>query len=215
MDEIINPFKKAGIILVVIGMLDIGFMVYCISNNMNYSSSFNIFSVIAGVLLIRGGVKTARTVRWLSVFFATAFVGVILTTPITTPLGLLITQIKLNPVATIGTYLFSIVFITVLVWVYLQLSSAQSLSLISQAGYNTGKPKSAFIAAIVLLVTLGGLMAALMNGESAQKAKLLAKEQLGSEFNYQISSITTSGNSGNAIVTAYNGVEIRNVQVQW
>ncbi|EKF73446.1 hypothetical protein A11A3_13875 [Alcanivorax hongdengensis A-11-3] len=215
MDERINPFKKAGIILVVIGILDIGFMAYCISNNMSYSSSFNIFSIIAGIFLIRGGVKTARTVRWLSVFFATAFIGVLLATPITTPLGLLATQIKLSPVTTIGTYLFSIAFVAFLVWVYLQLSSVQSLELISQAGYNVGKPKSAFIAAVVLLAAFGGLMSALMNGESAERAKSLAKEQLGSKFNYKISSITTSGNSGSAIVTAYNSIEIRNVQVQW
>lgn len=215
MDEKVNPFKKAGTVLVLIGILDIGFMVYFISNNMSYSSSFNIFSIIAGILLIRGGVKTASIVRWISVFFATAFIGVLLATPITTPLGLLATQIKLSPLATIGTYLVSIAFIAVLVWVYLQLSSVKSLELISRAGYNVGKPKFAFIAAVVLLVAFGGLMSALMSGESAEKAKLLAKEQLGSEFNYRVSSITTSGNSGSAIVTAYNSTEIRSVYVQW
>jgi hypothetical protein len=56
---------------------------------------------------------------------------------------------------------------------------------------------------------------AFLNGDLAQKAKSLVQEQLGNEYQYHVSSMSISGNSGRAIVTAYNSKEVRNVQVQW
>jgi hypothetical protein len=215
MEEIDNPFRKAGIVLLIIGIIDIGVMIYCIANKISYSSSFNIFAVIAGLLLMKGGVKTARVVRWFSAFFVIAFVGMIFLFPITMPIQLLATQIKLNPVGMIGSYAFSLIFIGVLIWVYRQLSTPGALAKLEQAGYKTGKPKSALYAALGLMVLGGVLFTLLLNSESTEKAKALAKEQLGPAYKYHISSMQTSGNRGSAVVTAFNSNEIRNVQVKW
>ncbi|WP_049722560.1 hypothetical protein [Gilvimarinus polysaccharolyticus] len=215
MEDSINPFRKAGIALLIIGIIDVGVMAYCIANKISYSSSFNIFAVVAGIFLIRGGIKTARAVRWFSVFLAVAFIGLLLVTPFTTPFGLLLIQLKLNALSIVGSFGFGFVLIAVLIWVHLQLSTPESLSLLAQSGYKTGKPKSAYIAGGVLLVLAVGLSAGLLNGESAQKAKELAQEQLGPGFQYHVSNMSTSGNSGRASVTAYTDKEIHSVQVQW
>jgi hypothetical protein len=215
MEDSNNPFRKAGLALLIIGIIDIGVMAYCIANKISYSSSFNIFAVIAGIFLIKGGVKTARAVRWFSAFLVVAFIGLLIVMPITTPLGLLITQLKLNALSIVGSFAFGLVLIGVLIWVHLQLSTPESLSVLAQAGYKTGKPKSAYIAGAALLVLAVGLSAVILNGESAQKAKALAKEQLGPEFQYHVTSMTTSGDTGHALVTAYTDKEIRSVQVQW
>ena len=69
MEKSNNPFRTAGMALLIVGIIDIGIMIYCIANEIHYSSSFNIFAVIAGILLIRGGVKSARIIRWFSIFF--------------------------------------------------------------------------------------------------------------------------------------------------
>ncbi|MGY0638955.1 MAG: hypothetical protein ACW7DW_18655 [Paraglaciecola chathamensis] len=215
MEDSINPFRKAGIALLIIVVIDIGVMTYCIANKISYSSSFNIFAVVAGIFLMRGGIKTARAVRWFSAFLVVAFIGLLLATPFTTPFGLLLTQLKLNALSIVGSFGFGLVVIAVLIWVHLQLSTPESLSLLAQSGYKTGKPKSAYITGGVLLVLAVGLSAGLLNGESAQKAKALAQEQLGPGFQYHVSSMSTSGNSGHASVTAYTDKEIRSVQVQW
>ena len=55
----------------------------------------------------------------------------------------------------------------------------------------------------------------LLIGESAEKAKTLAKEQLGSNYQYHISSMQASGDKGSAVVTAFNEDEIQNIQVEW
>ena len=116
MENHVNPFRNAGIALLAIGVIDIGVMVYWIANEINYSSSFNIFAVGAGIFLIKGSVKTARIVRWLSVFFAIVFIGVIITTPFTTPFGLILTQLKINTLSTVGLLAFGLVFIAILIW---------------------------------------------------------------------------------------------------
>ena len=215
MEQIVNPFRAAGVALIIIGVIDIGVMAYCIANKISYSSSFNIFAVIAGSLLIKGGVKTARAVRWFSSFLAVAFFGLLLVTPVTTPIGLLLTQFKVNAFSMVGSFVFGLALVGILVWVHRQLSTPGSLNLLAQAGYKVGKPKSAYIGAGVLMVLAVGLSAELLNGESAQKAKSLAREQLGPSFEYHVSSISISGNAGRAAVTAYTNKEIRNVDVRW
>ena len=215
MEETDNPFRKVGIVLLIIGIIDIGVMIYCIANKISYSSSFNIFAVIAGILLMKGGVKTARIVRWFSAFFVIAFIGMLFVFPITMPIQLLATQIKLNPIGMLGSYAFSLVFIGVLIWVYKQLSTPGALAKLEQAGYKTGKPKSALYAAIGILVLGGVLFTLLFTSESAEKAKSLAKEQLGPAYEYHISSMHISGDKGSAVVTAFNSDEIKNVQVEW
>jgi len=215
MENSINPFKNSGIALLTIGVIDVGVMAYCIANKISYSSSFNMFAVIAGIFLIKGGVKTARAVRWFSVFLVVAFIGLLLTTPFTTPFGLLLIQLKINALSILSSFAFGLVLISVLVWVHLQLSTPASLEVLAQAGYKTGKPKSAYIAGGALLVLVVGLSAGLLNGESAQKAKALAQEQLGPDYQYHVTSMTTSGNSGHASVTAYTDKEVRSVHIQW
>ncbi len=210
-----NPFKKAGLVLLIIGVIDIGVMAYCITNGMNYSSSFNIFAVIAGAFLLRGGVKTARVIRWFSIFMAFSFIGVFLITPLTTPLGLIATKLKINTLDTVATVSFGAFFIVLLFWLYQQLSSTAALKKIGEAGYKTGKPKTAVIASFALVVILGGVFVAMLNGESAEKAKLLAQNKLGTGYSYHISSISISGESGRALVLAYTDSEIKGVQVQW
>lgn len=215
MEKTDNPFRKVGIVLLIIGIIDIGVMAYCIANKINYSSSFNIFVVIAGALLLRGGVKTARVVRWFSAFFVFAFVGMVFLFPIAMPIQLLVTQIKLNLVGILGSYAFSLIFIGVLIWVYMQLSAPKSLAKLEQAGYKTGKPKSALYAAIGIMAFGGIMFEVLFNSESVEKAKTLAKEQLGVNYNYHISSLSISGNKVVAHVTAYNSDEIKNIQIKW
>ena len=215
MEELSHPFRKAGIVLLVIGILDIGVMAYCIANKISYSSSFNIFAVIAGILLIKGSVKTARVIRWFSAFFVIAFIALMFIMPITTPAKLLVTQFKVNTGGMLATYAISLLFIGILLWVYLQLSKPSALARLKDAGYKTGKPITALYA-VLIMVALGGIVFfSIFNSESAERAKALAKEQMGPNYQYHISSLNISGNSGSAVVIAYNSSEIKYVKVEW
>jgi len=215
MEDQSNPFRKAGVVLLVVGIIDMVFMAYAIANKFNYASSFNIFAVIVGILLLRGSTGTARVARWFSIFLVVAFVGVLVIVPLATPLDLLLTQWRLHTAQSFGSFAVGLAVIAMLIWVYRQLSTLESKKVLTEAGYKAGRPTSAFVAAGILLVLAAGLSIGFLNGKTAQKAEALAEEQLGPKYSYHVSNMSMSGDSGSARVVAYNDTEIKNNQVQW
>ena len=75
MNEHLPILKRVGKVLIIIGLVDIAVMIYCIANSISYSSSFNIFAVIAGVFLYRGSLRTAVITTWLSSIFIVMLAG--------------------------------------------------------------------------------------------------------------------------------------------
>lgn len=110
MNHASNPFKKAGIALLTIGVLDIILMIYSIISKISYSSSFNIFAVIVGILLLKGSVKTARLTRWFSLFFSIILVGGAIGMILIMPFDLLKIQIKLNILSALITFFIVVIF---------------------------------------------------------------------------------------------------------
>jgi glucan phosphoethanolaminetransferase (alkaline phosphatase superfamily) len=213
--EGLNPFRTAGFALITVGLLDIGVMIYSVMNRLNYSSSLNILAVIAGIFLLKGGVKTARAVRWLSAMTVIASAGVILFTPFLTPVGLLLVKFQINPLQTVGSSLLVLLSIAFLAWLYLQLSKPASLQVLKQAGCNVNTPKSACIAGVILVLVIVGITLSLKNSPYADRAKSLASEQLGGDYHYRVTRMSISGDSGRAVVTAYNEQEIKEIEVAW
>ncbi len=66
--------KKVGLALVAFGLVDIALMIYVVSHGQSYSSSFNIFAVVAGIFLLRGSLGATRLVTWFSAFMLTGFI---------------------------------------------------------------------------------------------------------------------------------------------
>ena len=210
-----NPFRTPGVALLVVGLLDIGIMIYCIVNKLAYSSSLNIFAVIAGILLIRGSVKTARYTRWFIAFLLTGLIGFLLVVPFITPFDLLLIHIKTAPTISFLFFILACVFLGTLFWVYRTLSSEPCLLALEQGGFSREKPKSAFMAGLLILVLLVGLTHILRNGEAANKAIELAKRKIDGDYKYFVSSISTRNKSGSATVKAYNGNEVHEIEVDW
>lgn len=110
MEDYRKIMARVGWMLVAIGLIDIGVMVYCIMNRIGYSSSFNIFAVIAGIFLIRGNLASARVVAWFLAFSVVGIGLMLLIMSLIEPFSLRATQIKLAPLSFIATVLFSIIF---------------------------------------------------------------------------------------------------------
>lgn len=215
MEEINNTYRKVGYALIVVGILDIGLMIWAISNEQSYSSSLNIFAVIAGIFLIKGSVKTARIVRWISSFSLIAFGALLVIYPLMMPIDLLIVQFKLNTSNILLSLLLSSALLGFIFWVYKQLSNQESLSSLEAAGYKTGKPKSALYVVVGILILGLAMVIPAFTGESATKALMLAKEQYGPDYKYHLTNLNFSGDQINAIIIAYNNESVQNVKVGW
>ncbi|WP_192022926.1 hypothetical protein [Shewanella sp. WPAGA9] len=215
MEENIHPFKKAAALLLLLGLIDIAVMIFCIINQTNYASSFTIFGVISGVLLLRGSLKTVQTLRWLSIFISVLIVGISFDTLFTTPPALLIALMKFSPLTVIGPICVAALLVAVFIWIYCQLSSQESLQLLVKANYKATQPKSAYLLGVIgLLVTFLGA-SEMVNGESAKKAIKLAQTQRGSAYQYHVTRLYVSQNSGYADVIAYSDKAVHQLNVNW
>ena len=208
-------FKKTGIILIIVGVLDIFYMMYAIINMYSYSSSLNIFAVIAGIFLLKENIRLARYIRWLCMLELSAIGAMAIFLPFIMPVDLLIVQLKLHFFDIMISFSGSILLIVITIWVYRQLSSEPILDEYKKAGYKTGIPQSAILIGVSSVIALVFLLSIFLGGESGTKALTLANEKLGPDYKYFVSSIRTFNGNHHATVIAYKEDEIKEIAVNW
>lgn len=222
MEDYRPVLRKVGTVLVVVGLLDIAWMVYCLTRWWSYSSSFNVFAVIAGILLIRGSLPTARVVALFSAFFFTGFAGVALIFPIAArlPLELAWLSLRLHPLPVIGFLLFLFTLLALLWWTYRMLTKPAVLAAMDQQQINYRhwryRPSSGFIAGALLAVVLGST--AIFSGGVRHQVEEEARRKVGEGYRLWVSSMSVSSTAGGptvvqAEVVAYDDHEIRTVPV--
>jgi len=207
------------LVLLVVGVLDIGVMIYCIANSISYSSSFNIFAVIAGVFLLRASLRAASVVRWLAMFMLAALLTLILAWPFLQPWDLTLTEVRLNPWSAGGTVAFAALVLGLLAWLYSQLGRAPILAARAAAGRPKRDMRIPAVVGVGLVVVLGVFLSVFLSGESASKAESIAAQQLGDGYRYHVSSLNIQMNNRvkfvSGVVTAWNDKEIKSVPVRW
>ncbi len=215
----INILKLTGAVLAGIGAIDIAAMIYCITNGISYSSSFNVFALAAGIFLIKGSLRAASIVRWLSVLLLTSFTAFAFAWPFAQPLDLTLTQARLSPWQSTASVVLLLAVVGLLFWVQRNLGKPPVLAALTAAGRKVRDMRvpAALGAALVLLLVV--LIPLLLNGESGKRALSMAEAQLGRDFKYHVSSLQVTSNSEgthvSAVVTAWNQLEIRTVPLSW
>lgn len=200
----------------IIGALDIGVMIYCIVNRMNYSSSLNVFAVGAAIFLLRGNLGAARMVSWFSAFMLSGFLlSALIVFPWMWPSEYWLLTLRQDPPGFVLSVLLIVAMLLALFWVYRTLRAPPVLAARAAAGHSTDVPKSAFVWGCVLAIALAVLMQFTMRGETAEKAVRLATERYGTEYRYVISSIHWAGGHVSARLTAFNQKESKEVEVEW
>jgi hypothetical protein len=211
--------KRVGAVLVVIGLIDIAVMIYCIVNRISYSSSFNIFSVIAGMLLMRGGLKTAVAVRWFVTIMLSSFVTLLLAWPIIQPLGLTITQIRLNAGGFTAGMAFIALVLGLLFWVIRELGREPIRAARDATGLKRRDMRLPLALGIGFVVVGGIVVHVFLGGESGERAKSMAEKEVGPGYTLHVSSLriveSQRAKSVSGVVTAWNDKEIREIPVHW
>ncbi len=208
--------RRIGIILIIIGLIDVGVMVYCINNQISYSSSFNIFAILAGIYLYRCNLRVTGWVTWFAAFYSTGFLlGIFILFPFIAPFDYMIFQMKSNPSAFILSVAAAPLVVGLLIWIYVQLRKVPILEARSSSGFSNSAPKSAFISGALLVIVLTALMNLTLNGADATEALRLAQEENGTEYNYYVSALNWSGGHVSATVIAYKEDEAHTLAVEW
>ena len=203
---------------IIVGIIDIAYMAWCIAHQISYRSSFNIFAVVGGILLVRGGLKAARWVATLSTFMLAACSVMLVVMPFMYPLGYWLAVLSHGSGLAV-TLVITAAFFAILIWVRNQVMHPAVLQAQSAAGLPAPKIKVAMgvgLALPVLLVTLLGFM---LNGDSAHEAIRRAKQEFGGDYQYVVTNMQISssmnGKRVSAIVAAYNNTELKSIQVSW
>jgi hypothetical protein len=208
--------QRAGWVLIVTGMLDVAYMIYCITHGMSYSSSFNIFAVVAGVFLLKGHLGAVRLITRLAAFMLSASLGMVLVVlPLMEPPSLWLARWHLHPVSTLSGLALMVAAMVLLFWVYRQLRAPSVVQARVAAGQSASPPKAAFLMGVVLVAGLAMIMHFVMHGEMGTRAIQLAEAKEGSTYKYSVTSLNWGGDHGRASVTAYNDHEIKSVDVKW
>ena len=211
--------KKAGFVLVVIGALDVGLMIYAIASQVSYSSSLNVFAVVAGVFLLRGNLRAASVVRWLALFFLAALVSVTLVSPLLLPIGLLATYVQVQPLAFLSSLAVFTVGLVLFAWLARHLSTEPIKAAHLAAGRNVRDARIPLAVGVGLVLALVGVNFNVQHSQSAARAVNEARAQLGAEYEYHVSSINYRSNSEGTtvagVVTAWKSGTIKDLPFQW
>jgi hypothetical protein len=196
-------------------------MIYCITHGKTYHSSFNIFSVIAGIFLITGSLRAVSIVRWFAAFFLSAFISVLLALPLLQPISLTLVEMRLNPPSSSAAALALVAGALLLFWWIIRELNREPVNAAREAaGIRIHRRRWL---PIVLGVGLVGVVLifshVLSNGSSAERAKQIAHAQLGPGYNYHVTQINIATKNGHtvvsAVVTAWTATEVRQIPVHW
>jgi hypothetical protein len=212
--------KRVGGVLLTVGLIDIAVMIYCVANHISYSSSFNIFAVVAGIFLLRGSLRAASLVRWFAVLALAGVLSLLIALPFLQPLDLTLTQLRLDPVGFLGTIVIGAFALCLLLWVSRELGRQPIQTALASAGIKRRDMRIPAAAGVGLVVVVGiFLMALLQLGGSAEHAKSIAEQQVGAGYRFHVRSLSILNNSKgkfvSGVVTAWNDQEIRNIPVHW
>lgn len=210
--------RRVGLVLILAGIVDIAVMVYCIIHGITYASPFNVFAVIAGIFLVRGNLRVAGAVIWLTTFLFVLFLGAPFLLVLLQPLDFTLLQIRLFPVGSTLSAVLWLFAMALLMWTLLSLKNVYLEDMTSGARKKRHSLRIPIVLGLLLLAAFAVILSISFNGEAARLAKSKVSEQLGSNYKYFVSSLQVSysprGEHITAVVTAYNDNEFRKIPLQ-
>ncbi|MEO8998788.1 MAG: hypothetical protein ABI227_02185 [Rhodanobacter sp.] len=216
MDNYRWVLKRTGLVLIVVGLLDIAYMVYCITHGVGYSSSFNICAVVAGLFLLKGHLGAVQLITRFAAFMLSASLGMVLVLfPLLMPPGLWRARWHLDPLGTLGGVVFMVAAVALVFWIYRQLRVPSVVQARIAAGQSASPPRLALLVGALLVVGLAVVLHFTLRGETAARAIQLAQAKKGLAYEYCVTSMNWGGDHGRATVAAYNDREIKSVDVAW
>jgi len=213
--------RRAGWFVIGLGIADLAYGIVFAPPGM---VNFRIIGILAGLLILFGGMKVHAVVRWLALLV----IGGMLLGPIlpfvVVPASLTLTQIRLYPVQ------FALSCIPWLLWMAMMGIAAGALShpLLLAARVRAGRPvhsaRIPLAIGIVLAVGAAVVQVRILDGEAGRKASRLAAERLGPGYRYytqtlqytrSITAAPAKPTVVSAMVQAWNEREVLNVPVRW
>lgn len=215
-----NVLKRTGAVLLAAGIIGGAATIIWLGSAWRYFAPIPALAVLAGgLLLLRGGPRVALWVRSLSVFLLAAGVTALIGATLFQPLDLTITEVRLNPAACAIAGAGTAVVLALLLWVSWQLGRPAVRDSMASAGIRRWDMRLPAQSGGGIIVMVGALLWMMLHGQTANLATSLALQQLGPQYRYHLSWISSDSNgrftSVRGVVTAWNHKEIKQVLLHW
>lgn len=213
--------RRAGLFVIGLGIADLAYGIVFAPPGM---INFRIIGILAGLLILFGGMKVHAVVRWLALLVT----GGMLLGPVlpfvVVPASLTLTQIRLYPIP------FALSCIPWLLWMAMMGIAAGALGhpLLLAARVRAGRPvhsaRMPLLIGVVLAVGAAVVQVRILDGEAGRKASRLVAERLGPGYRYYtqtlqytrpITAAPAKPTVVSATVQAWNEREVLNVPVRW
>ena len=139
--------------------------------------------------------------------------------PLLQPVGLTLAEIRFNGVGVVTSVFFAVVIIAALYWVARELGREPILVAREGAGLKRGSARVPLFCGIGAVVAGSVALMVFLGGESADRAKREAAEQVGPGFALHVTSLMINESGGHkrvsAVVAAWNDKEVRDISVHW
>ncbi|MGA9723114.1 MAG: hypothetical protein WBQ86_11710 [Candidatus Binatus sp.] len=211
--------RRVGVVLIVVGVVDVGVMIYCIVHRIGYASSFNVFAIIAGIFLMRGSLRTAATISRFAAFMLAGFLGIVLLWPVYLPPGLALAALRFYPVRSLAYLAFVVALLAFLFWVVRQLSDEAVLAASARSATKIRSLRGPILASSAIVVFIVSMTALGARSDHAKRAEQIAASHVGIGYKLYVTSMRTvrtgKGRTVSAVVFAWNDQEIRKIPVSW
>lgn len=211
--------KRCGITFLLIGLFDIGLLAYCIRHEIRFNSSLSVIGIFGGLSLLRGNLRAAAFMQWISVLLSTLLINWLLILPWLLPTSLVTLTVRLHPWAVAISLGLVLALVGGLLWTARELGSesvAHARAAIGRTPIRVIIPR--LIGAFLPLIA-SGLFVALQSSSVGQRALTEGRRDLGPEYRFLLSGIRIFWNAENATyhgnVMAWNDSEILQIPVTW
>lgn len=226
MEDYRKHLKTAGWIVIVMAVLQI---VQEVQKVCNSPANFNIdllpfVMVVAGIFLLRGGLKSACFVAWFTALSLAVVIGLMLVVPFSLPVSYIQALARNTPPSLwILPAFICALYIPAMFWLYSLLRKPAVKEAMDEAGVKHRtfwkNPVRGFWVGALFLAIIAVSFNTLMKGETHDEVVKRAMEQTGQEYEFFITNInvlsSTNGKSVHAVVAAYNDDELKYVTVEW
>jgi hypothetical protein len=212
--------RRVGLVLIVVGVIDVGLMIYCIVHDIHYSSPYNIFAIIAGIFLLRGSLRGAALISQAAALLLAFFIVGTLLLPVFVPVGLVLAGLRIYPLRVLADAARMAFFLGLSFWVFRQLRREVVLQASVRSKGRIPSLRVPILIGVALVAILASTTSLSLRSDRAKRAEQIAASQVGDGYNLHVTSIGTTwtskgGGRSYAVVTAWNDHEIRKISVSW
>ncbi|HSZ11296.1 MAG TPA: hypothetical protein VK759_03925 [Rhizomicrobium sp.] len=215
----VSIIKRVGAVVLVLGLIDVGIIVYCIVHGVGYRSSFNIFAVAAGIFLLRGSLRAASIVRVFALFMLCGFLWIPFLLVSLMPWDLVVTTLRVCPERIASNGAQWALFVFLLLWIIQELDRESVRTAMAEAGVKQHGFRRPTIAATVIVAIIGVGATMMLHGETAKHATVLAQEKTGPGYHIFVHALSYRkdghGAYAAADVYAWNDKGIWDFPVRW